>query len=41
MEGICVFFRECQVKHWKKHKKACDLLVDAQEKVKQMEIKAT
>ncbi|KAK3101721.1 hypothetical protein FSP39_005822 [Pinctada imbricata] len=28
--------RECQVSHWKKHKKACDLLVETNEKLKAM-----
>lgn len=27
-------FRECQVKHWSKHKKACQLLAEASEKMK-------
>ena len=30
-------FRECQVNHWKKHKQACDLLVDALNKIKEKE----
>lgn len=31
---LFVFFRECQVKHWSKHKKACQLLAEATEKIK-------
>lgn len=27
-------FRECQVRHWSKHKKACQLLAEASEKMK-------
>lgn len=32
--GLFAFFRECQVKHWPKHKKSCQLLVEASEKIK-------
>lgn len=34
LEMLLVFFRECQVKHWPKHKKACTLLAEATEKIK-------
>ncbi|KAK2161259.1 hypothetical protein LSH36_119g01005 [Paralvinella palmiformis] len=33
--------RECQVKHWKKHKKACNLLVNSLDKTKSQEMKET
>jgi len=31
--SVFCFYRECQVKHWPKHKKACQLMVEATEKV--------
>jgi len=30
-------FRECQVGHWNKHKKACDLMYDSLKKLKEQE----
>ena len=32
---VLLIFRECQVSHWKKHKKACDLLMDSIAEIKQ------
>lgn len=30
---IVLLLRECQVKHWQKHKKACQLMAEATEKI--------
>lgn len=33
MLSILLLLRECQVKHWQKHKKACQLMAEATEKI--------
>ena len=36
-----LLFRECQVANWSKHKKACDLLHESLQKIKEQEKKSS